>query len=74
MAEDLSEIQAMIRGEVAQPCGKEDGKGLPCGLAAGHAGAPRHCRLAIPGEAPYLEGAGNSVITWTEGPSVRKVK
>ena len=69
MAEDLIDwlplVQAMLAGTVATPCGVEDSRGQRCGLEAGHKGTPRHCRLAVPGEAPYLEGPGNSVITWT---------
>lgn len=78
MAQDLAglmlEVQAMLAGPVPVPCGREDDKGLPCLLRAGHAGEPIHCRMAVPGEPPYTEGSGNSVITWTAGPSVRKVR
>ncbi len=77
MAQDLAgllvEVQAMLAGTVKHPCGREDDRGLPCLLRSGHAGEPLHCRMAVPGEAPYVDGPGNSVITWTGGPSVRKV-
>ncbi len=69
----LTDIQAMLADTVETPCGVADGKGLPCGLPADHSGKPRHCRLAVPGEAAYLEGKGNSIITWTAGPEVRRI-
>ena len=53
-------------------CSAVDRKGLRCERPASHVvylqGDNAHKRYAVEGEAPYLPGPGNSIVSWPVGP------
>ena len=61
-----------VRAEMGEDltCPAVDGKGLRCERPAGHpmGEGSLHQRWAIPGETPYVEGPGNSIVSWPDGP------
>ena len=62
-----------LRADMADPvatCPAVDRKGLQCEREAGHEALEDnvHKRYAVEGEAPYVPGPGNSIVSWPVGP------
>ena len=61
----------MDQGVAELQCPAVDRKGLRCERGAGHERLEVdnvHKRYAVEGEAPYLPGPGNSIVSWPIGP------
>ena len=62
--------QGVTSGPAEPICEAVDRKGLRCQRSAGHENEvdSAHKRYAVEGEAPYLPGPGNSIVSWPIGP------
>ena len=62
-----------VRAEMGEDliCSAVDRKGLRCERLADHVHLEddnSHKRYAVEGEAPYVPGPGNSIVSWPVGP------